>query len=364
MCEYHIAFNQEVHFKWEEIVGIQEKDIIKTLDTILDPQRDQGLYESGLISGLQITDNDIVFMIQIDPSQGSAMEPIRQQAEAAISALSKTHKVSAILTAEKAADKMPDPHGMNKNPRLDLPIKHIIAVASGKGGVGKSTIAFNLAHALAKSGLKTGLMDADIYGPSVPTLAGLPYEKPDFDEKRNIIPFEKHGLKIMSIGFMVDPDKALVWRGPMVQSAIYQMLRDVVWASDDDPLDVLIIDMPPGTGDAQLTLAQKVPVSSAIIVSTPQDLALIDARKGIEMFTQVDVPILGLVENMSVFCCPKCGHEEPIFGANGIKAEAKKLDIPLLAQIPLTLSLRENADAGTPSDLPVFGEMAKALSGL
>ncbi len=221
-------------------------------------------------------------------------------------------------------------------------VKSIIAVASGKGGVGKSTVAVNLALGLAKLGLKTGLLDADIYGPSVPRLLAI-REKPRSDGKK-LMPIEKFGLKVMSIGFLVDEDKPMIWRGPMVQSAITQMLGDVEWA----PLDVLVVDMPPGTGDAQLTLAQRVPLKGAIIVSTPQDLALIDARKGLAMFRKVAVPVLGIVENMSTFFCPNCGHESHIFGHGGARATARDLGCDFLGEIPLVPSIRETSDAGTP----------------
>ena len=243
---------------------------------------------------------------------------------------------------------------MEKNPRLELPIKQIIAVASGKGGVGKSTVAMNLAVALAKSGLSTGLLDADIYGPSVPKMSGLEGQRPQQNEAGKLVPLSAFGLKVMSIGFMLDNEAPLVWRGPMVQTAVYQMLRDVEWGTAEKPLDVLIVDMPPGTGDAQLTLAQKVPVTGAVIVSTPQDIALIDARKAVKMFEKVGVKIFGLIENMSTHVCSNCGHEEHIFGHGGAKSEAEKLGVPFLGEIPLSIGIRKNSDEGKPSAEDVF----------
>jgi len=343
---------------------IQENDIYAALKDIVPKAR---------VQGIQIGDDgSVLFAIMVDPALGTQMEDLRQQAEKAVSAVAGVTKVTAILTAEKPAaphpSSAPDPHGNAKNPKLDLPIKKIIAVASGKGGVGKSTVAVNLAAALAKSGKSVGLLDADIYGPSVPTLCGLPYEKPEMNADKKLIPFEAHGLKVMSIGFMVDQDTPMIWRGPMVQSAIYQMLRDVEWAdksadglvdgSGDKPLDILVIDMPPGTGDAQLTIAQKIDVDGAVIVSTPQDLALLDAVKAIEMFNKTGVPILGLIENMSTHICSNCGHEEAIFGNGTIEKEALKRGVAYLGGIPLSKHVRENADAGRLSNGDIYGDIA------
>lgn len=334
---------------------------MKALESVVDDSNGQNIVQSGMISGVQVNGSDVLFMIKVDPTRGSEMEPLRQKAEIVVANLPKVEKATAILTAEKATDSAPDPHGMNKNPPLTLPIKNIIAVASGKGGVGKSTVAYNLAYALAKAGKSVGLMDADIYGPSVPLLSGLPHEKPDFDGENRIVPHEAHGMKVMSIGFLTDQDAPMIWRGPMVQTAVYQMLRDVAWGTDDEPLDVLVIDMPPGTGDAQLTLAQKVPVSGAVIVSTPQDLALIDAKKAVAMFEKVNVPILGLIENMSLYICPSCGHEEHIFGHGGAKDEAKALNVPFLGEIPLNIDIRKAADSGQPTAQDIFKHIAAAL---
>lgn len=345
-------------------VRIQEKDIIEALGSVYDEGKEQSIVQAGMVSGVQIDGKNVLFMIEVDAARGPSMEPLRQQAERVVANLPGVEKVNAILTAERAPSEAqaPDPHGMNKNPKLDLPIKNIIAVASGKGGVGKSTVAFNLAYALRQAGKSTGLLDADIYGPSVPLLSGLPCEKPDFDADNQIIPHEAHGLKVMSIGFLVEQDRPMIWRGPMVQTAVYQMLRDVLWGTVERPLDVLVIDLPPGTGDVQLTLAQKVPVSGAVIVSTPQDLALIDAKKAIAMFEKVDVPVLGLIENMSTYVCPNCGHEDHIFGHGGAKAEAEKSGIPFLGEIPLNGDIRVKSDAGQPVSQDIFGQIAASLS--
>lgn len=329
---------------------LSESDVRHALAGVVD--------ESRLGDVVVSPDGGVLVVIEADAKEGAAMEDTRLAAERAVGALDGVTKATVVLTAEKR-DTF-DPHGMGKNPRLDLPVKHIIAVASGKGGVGKSTVAFNLAVALARAGASVGLLDADIYGPSVPVLSGLQDQKPQQVDGK-IIPLAAHGLKIMSIGFMVAPEKALIWRGPMVQSAFYQMLRDVKWADTGEVLDYLIIDMPPGTGDAQLTLAQKINTAGAIIVSTPQDLALIDARKAIQMFTQTNVPILGLIENMSTHICTNCGHEEHIFGHGGAEQEAIKLGVPFLGSIPLGSAIRMAADAGVPLEDNVFKGIAAQL---
>lgn len=368
---------------------LTERDILKILETVRDDSSKQDIVTLRMVKGVQVERGEVIFSLEVDPARGPAMEPLRQRAEAAVAALPGVRKVTAVLTAQKLPPPRPsanDPHGMDKNPRLVLPVRKIIAVASGKGGVGKSTVAFNLALALARSGKSVGLLDADIYGPSVPILSGLKNAgKPRMSEEETspprvsphpasplrgedkgggkLIPHVAHGVKVMSMGFMLDdPDAPMIWRGPMVQTALYQMLRDVAWGMDAAPLDVLIIDMPPGTGDAQLTLAQKVDVAGAVIVSTPQDLALIDARKAIAMFRKVHVPILGIIENMSTHICSQCGHEDPIFGHGGARKEAQKLDVPFLGEIPLSAAIRENSDAGRPSAQDVFEGIARALT--
>ncbi|MBI1301967.1 MAG: P-loop NTPase, partial [Alphaproteobacteria bacterium] len=297
---------------------------------------------------VQQGDNVIVVMT-VDPAQGTKMETVRQEAERKIKSLNQNGKVSVILTAEKPMQPAKvDPHGMEKNPPVKVPAKNIIVVASGKGGVGKSTVSVNLAAKLSDNGLKVGLLDADIYGPSQPLMVGDQTYKAELNEQKKLKPLERYGMKIMSMGFLVEPEKAVVWRGPMVQTAFYQMLRDVAWATEEQPLDYLIIDLPPGTGDVQLTLAQKVSTTGAVIVSTPQDIALIDARRAVEMFKKTNVPVLGLVENMSTHVCSNCGHEEHIFGHGGAEAEAEKLGIPYLGALPLSKKVRLKSDEGTP----------------
>jgi ATP-binding protein involved in chromosome partitioning len=345
--------------------AIAQEKIFEVLKTVRDPERDADIVSLGMISGIQTgAQGEVVFLIEVDAKRGPKMEPLRQQAEAAVRSLPGVSRVTAVLTAQKAAAS--DLHGMNKNPKLKLPVRHIVAVASGKGGVGKSTVATNLAISLAKDGRKKiGLLDADIYGPSQPKMMGLEGRKPTFSEDGKIIPLEAYGLKIMSIGFMIENEAPLIWRGPMVQSSLYQMLRDVNWGTVEEPMDILIVDMPPGTGDAQLTLAQKVDVAGAVIVSTPQDIALIDARKAVEMFRKVNVPILGIIENMSTHVCSNCGHEDHIFGHGGARKEAERLGVPFLGEIPLSAAIRADSDGGRPASQNVFSEIAdKVISAL
>lgn len=344
--------------------ALSEKQVLDALRTVQDPQAGRDIVALGQVQGVQVRGGEIVFSLEVDPARGPMLEPLRQEAERTVAALPGVKKVTAVLTAQKPVHKAAtmDPHGMAKNPPLQLPIKNIIAVASGKGGVGKSTVAFNLAVELARAGLSVGLLDADIYGPSVPMLAGARGQKPKQDAEGRILPLTAHGLKLMSIGFMVENEAPMIWRGPMVQTALYQMLRDVVWGSDREKLDVLIVDMPPGTGDAQLTLAQKVPVTGAVIVSTPQDLALIDARKAVEMFRKVHVPVLGVIENMSMYVCPSCGHEDHIFGHGGAAQEAQAQNVAFLGEIPLRPAIRAAADAGLPAADPSYEAIARRVA--
>jgi ATP-binding protein involved in chromosome partitioning len=326
------------------VLTITDATVIAALDGLHTPD---GTALSANTSGLLnviTTNGQIAVSITIDPKDAALWEPIRHEIETRIAALpGVTHRVLVLLTADRApTTNLTAPAPLATFPNLGK-IKRIIAVASGKGGVGKSTTACNLALTLRAQGLTVGILDADIYGPSMPKLLNLK-GRPNLISGRTLAPLEAYGCKVMSIGFVVDTETALVWRGPMVASAITQMLRDIAWG----PLDVLIVDMPPGTGDAQLTLAQSVPLAGAVIVSTPQDLALIDARRGVEMFRSVGVPILGLVENMSYFICDGCGKRHHIFAHGGARAEAAKLGVPFLGEVPLDPAIRERADSGLP----------------
>lgn len=326
-------------------------DILAILSDIAAPDGRGTVADRTSDADLLIRDGRLLLAIGIGDSRPDAWDGTRQEVERRLSALAGLTSVLVTLTAERvpqpAADMTAAAIPMARAPARGFPalasIRKIIAVASGKGGVGKSTTACNLALGLAAMGLKVGVLDADIYGPSMPKLFALKGQ-PKIAEGRTLIPLEAYGCKVMSIGFVVDADNAMIWRGPMVASAITQMLRDVAWGA----LDVLVVDMPPGTGDAQLTLAQQTPLSGAVIVSTPQDLSLIDARRGIAMFRNVGVPILGLVENMSYFVCDDCGKRHHIFAHGGAREEARKLDVPFLGEVPLDPAIRERSDAGLP----------------
>lgn len=330
---------------------------VTSLRSSIEPMA-KGLFH---IEDVRITkDGQAIVVLCLEEGAEQDIELHRQKIEKFVSRQSGVKKTMVVLTGEKRPAKTPTPKTSPDYQSTGLP-PVIIAVASGKGGVGKSTVAVNLAVALSKLGKKVGVLDTDIYGPSLPRLLGVQNKKAEQGEDGRLIPIEAHGLKAMSMGFMVDESAPMIWRGPMVQSALLQMIRDVNW----DGLDVLLIDMPPGTGDIHLTLAQRVPLSGGVVVSTPQDIALIDARKGLEMFKKVAVPILGIVENMSYYCCPNCGHREDIFGHGGARAEAEKLGVPFLGEIPLHSLIRAQSDAGVPVTLSATeSEQAKSFQSI
>ncbi|MEQ9814867.1 MAG: iron-sulfur cluster carrier protein ApbC [Azospirillaceae bacterium] len=348
---------------------VSREQVLEALRDVVEPASGRSIVAAEMIDGLIVKDGHVQISIAVDPAAGSALEPMRQAAEKAMARVPGVLSATAILTAERqpsaqsqagaqagpqARSPAPSEAGAARPPagsgaprqrqQLEVPgVKAIIAVASGKGGVGKSTVAVNLALGLQAQGLKAGLLDADIYGPSAPRLLGIS-GKPSSPDGKRLDPKTAYGLKVMSIGFLIEEDTPMIWRGPMVQSALVQMLRDVNWGD----LDVLVVDMPPGTGDAQLTMAQQVPLSGAVIVSTPQDIALIDARKGLNMFLKVNVPVLGIVENMSYFLCPHCGERSEVFGHGGAREEAARLGVDFLGEVPLHLEIRIRSDAGTP----------------
>ena len=361
--------------------GVTEESVWQALGSVRDPEAGQDIVSLQMVSGLVIKDGNVGFAIEVDPRKGDQKEPLRKEAEDAVAALKGVQSVTAVLTAHsqspggqasggqtarahgsqggqahggptqgrptqggQAGAQQQRSSGSGGQQQIAVPgVKAIVAVASGKGGVGKSTTAANLALAFQRQGHATGILDADIYGPSQPRMMGVS-GRPESPDGKRLRPMEAYGIKVMSMGFLVGEDTPMIWRGPMVQSAIQQMLRDVDWGE----LDVLVVDMPPGTGDAQLTLAQQVPLAGAVIITTPQDISLLDAKKGLNMFRKVDVPVFGMVENMSYYLCPHCGERSDIFSAGGGRREAEKLGTDLLGEIPLDIVIRETSDGGHP----------------
>jgi ATP-binding protein involved in chromosome partitioning len=346
------------------IMAVSKEQVLSALAKVAAPTG-EALTDARVLSDIVVSDGKVFFSITVDAATVKAWEPVRKHAEEAVRAIPGVQSALVALTAERAA-RGPQPAHTAANaatpPRAGgAPAAHthahpadkvqpgipgvdaVIAVASGKGGVGKSTTAVNIALGLRDLGLKVGMLDADIYGPSLPKLLAIK-EKPQTIGGTKLKPINRYGLSVMSIGFLIDEETPMIWRGPMVMSAITQMLREVEWGE----LDIMVVDMPPGTGDAQLTMAQQVPLKGAVIVSTPQDLALIDARRGVAMFKRVNVPVLGVVENMSYFLCPDCGTRSDIFGHGGARHEADRLGVPFLGEVPLHMTIREKSDAGLP----------------
>src|SRR3954452_7653917 len=337
----------------EPKMAVTEQQILDALSQVRDPEKGGDIVSLGMVSGMVVRDGNVGFAIEVEPERGPRLELLRKAAEQAVEAVPGVLSVSAVLTAEakpRGAPAAPRPTGAaapaaataGKN-ALAPGVRAIVAVASGKGGVGKSTVASNLALAMKANGLSVGVLDADIYGPSMPRMLGIS-GRPSSADGKMLRPMQNYGLKCMSIGFLVPEDTPMIWRGPMVMSALQQMLREVELGE----LDIMIVDMPPGTGDAQLTMAQQVSLAGAVIVSTPQDISLIDARKGLNMFKKVDVPVLGIIENMSYFLCPHCGERSDIFSHGGARQEAQRLGTEFLGEVPLDLKIRETSDGGTP----------------
>lgn len=324
--------------------------VLEALRGVSLPEADRDIVSAGLVCGLAVRELPggarVSFALEAEPSRMAQMEAVRVAAETAARQVPGVAVAVAGLTVPKKSLQMERGESGERRPaKIPLPgVKRILAVASGKGGVGKSTTAVNLALAFARRGLRAGLLDSDIYGPSVPRMLDVSGKPAIRDEDRKMIPHERYGLAVMSMGFLIPEDAPMIWRGPMVHGAVTQLFRDVAW----EGLDVLVVDLPPGTGDAQLTLAQSVPLTGAVIVSTPQDIALIDARKGLAMFQRVGVPVLGVIENMSWFLCPHCGGRSDVFGHGGAEAEARKLGAPFLGAIPLDMAVRLASDGGVP----------------
>lgn len=323
---------------WEKVVSVTVEAVQGVLKSLIDPNTNVDFVTAKNIKNLKVEDGDISLDIILGYPAKSQFDAIRKAAINSLRNLPGVKNVSVNVTSQIVA------HAVQRGVKLLPGVKNIIAVASGKGGVGKSTTAVNLALALAAEGAQVGILDADIYGPSQPMMLGIT-GRPDSLEENTIEPMEGHGLQASSIGFLIDDDAPMVWRGPMVTSALEQLLRQTRWRD----LDYLVVDMPPGTGDIQLTLSQKVPVTGSVIVTTPQDIALLDARKGLKMFEKVGVPIVGIIENMSTYVCPSCGHEEHVFGTGGGEKMCKDYGVEFLGALPLNLSIREQADAGRPT---------------
>jgi len=327
---------------------VTREAVLETLKKIQNPVTGTDLVASDVVRALNVEDGKVRFVLEVDQSHGPAMEPVRQQAVAELEKLAGAGNVSAVLTAHAQQKAPPDlkigRHPTQQKGPQKLPgVKSVLAIASGKGGVGKSTVSANLAVALVAEGKKVGLLDADVYGPSQPRMLGVS-GRPASPDGKTILPLRNHGVTLMSIGLMTREDEAVVWRGPMLMGALQQMLGQVQWGN----LDVLIVDLPPGTGDVQMTLAQKTEVAGALIVSTPQDVALLDARKAVNMFEKLKTNIVGMIENMSTYICPNCGHEAHIFGHGGARADAERMGVPFLGEIPLDLDIRLAADGGAP----------------
>ncbi|MAL42110.1 Mrp/NBP35 family ATP-binding protein [Thalassospira sp.] len=361
------------------MTSLNREQIVAALDSVIDPVDGKSITAKDMVQGIDINNEVVNVMIAVDPKRGPALEDLRQAAEKAVAAVNGVTTARVALTAERpaaASQSAPQqpaaarpaqpgqrPQGAGQKP-LELPtVRSIVTVASGKGGVGKSTTSVNLALSLVAKGLKVGLLDADIYGPSLPRMMGLRAAKPtpSSEHQGKMIPPSAFGIRIMSIGFMVDEEQPVIWRGPMAMGALEQLLRDTDWGD----IDVLVVDMPPGTGDIQLSMAQRVPVTGAVIVSTPQDIALLDAKKGLNMFRKVNVPVFGLIENMSYYKCPECGHVDHVFDHGGARKAADELGVPFLGEIPLDLKIRLGADEGKPIvQTEADGEHAKAYGAI